>query len=61
MEEDPGVFIGAGFDIDVNNWFIGGEYTYATTEDSIFPETTAYYINAGVRFGKVTPFIIFED
>ncbi len=61
VEEDPGVFIGAGFDIDVNNWFVSGEYTYTTTEDSIFPETTAYYINAGLRFGKFTPFITFED
>lgn len=59
--EDSGTFIGGGIDVDLSNWFLSGEYTYIKTDDSIFPETNSFYVTTGVRLGKFTPHITFED
>ncbi|WP_086929512.1 porin [Agarilytica rhodophyticola] len=61
VSKDSGTFIGGGIDIDLSSWFLSGEYTYITTDDSVFPETTAFYLTSGIRLGKFTPHITFED
>lgn len=60
QEEDLGKFIGVGIEIDKFDWFVSGEFTSVNTEDSFLTEDIAYYVTAGLRFGKYTPSITYE-
>ncbi|WP_205663271.1 topoisomerase IV [Alteromonas facilis] len=59
-EDDSGIFYGISLEYDAFDWFIGAEYTGVEIEDSFYPDETNYYVTAGLRHGKWTPFITYE-
>jgi len=58
--QDTGIFYGATIEYDTLDWFVAAEYTGTEIEDSFYPKETNYYVTAGVRTGKWTPFITYE-
>ena len=60
IEDDEGVFLGLGLEFDNFNWFVSGEWTSITLEDSFSPKDVAYYVTAGTRIGKWTPHITYQ-
>lgn len=60
INEDKGTFIGVGLEFDNFDWFVAGEWTKVTLEDSFSPDDTAYYVTAGKRIGKWTPHITYQ-
>jgi hypothetical protein len=60
LQEDQGVFLGAGLEYDNFNWFVSGEITSVETKDSFSPKDIAWYVTAGTRLGKWTPHITYE-
>lgn len=58
--EDSGVFYGGSIEYDAFDWFISGEYTGVEIEDSFYPKEVSYYVTAGFRTGKWTPFATYE-
>lgn len=61
VDDDTGVFAGVGIEYDNFNWFIASEYTLVTIDDSFYPDEKNYYVTAGARFGKWTPFVTYES
>lgn len=59
-EEDSGIFYGMSIEYDAFDWFIGAELTGIEIQDSFYPDETNYYVTAGLRSGKWTPFITYE-
>jgi len=60
VEDDEGTFLGVGFNYDNFRWFISGEWTKVTLDDSLVANDTAYYLTSGFRSGKWTPHITFQ-
>ena len=60
VNDDTGNFYGVGIEYDSFDWFFGGEYTLVKIEDSFYPDEVNYYVTAGIRQGKWTPFITYE-
>jgi len=60
VNNDTGNFYGIGVEYDSFDWFFGGEYTLVTIEDSFYPDEVNYYLTAGIRQGKWTPFVTYE-
>lgn len=58
--EDNGIFYGGSVEYDAFDWFVAAEYTAVEVEDSFYPDEDNYYITAGIRTGKWTPFITYE-
>lgn len=61
MEEDTARFVGIGVQIDTFDWFVGGEYTDIDIEESYTPKDEAWYVTAGMRFGKWTPSFTYQS
>jgi hypothetical protein len=61
IADDTGIFLEATIGIDKYDWFMIGEYTSMIVNDSIIADTDAWYLTAGMRFGKFTPHITFES
>jgi hypothetical protein len=59
--DDSGTFAGASIAYDNFNWFVSAEYTVVEIEESFYPKDTNYYVTAGFRSGKWTPFITYEN
>jgi hypothetical protein len=59
-EESTGTFYGLGLEYDAYDWFISGEITSIDSENSYLAEDVAYYVTAGIRFGKFTPSLTYE-
>jgi hypothetical protein len=59
-EESTGTFYGLGLEYDAYDWFVSGEITSIDTESSYLAEDVAYYVTAGMRFGKFTPSLTYE-
>lgn len=61
LDGDRGVFMGAGVNIDRNDWLVTAEYSKHETRGSFLEAANkAHYISVGHRFGKFTPFFMFE-
>ena len=60
VNEDDGRFYGIGVEYDTFDWFIAGEYTLVTLEDSFYPDEKNAYVTAGFRIGQWTPFATVE-
>ena len=60
VDEDTGTFFEVAIDIDKYDWFIGAEYTNFEVDDAIVAPNEAWYVTAGMRFGKFTPHITYE-
>lgn len=60
VNDDSGSFFEIAMDIDKYDWFVGAEYTRVEVEDSIIATNDAWYVTAGMRFGKFTPHITYE-
>ncbi|MDM7860476.1 topoisomerase IV [Alteromonas sp. ASW11-36] len=58
--DDSGLFYGASIEYDAFDWFVAAEFTGAEIEDSFYPDETNFYVTAGLRSGKWTPFITYE-
>ncbi|MDT0581231.1 MULTISPECIES: topoisomerase IV [Alteromonadaceae] len=58
--DDTGVFYGASIEYDTFNWFVAAEFTGVEIEQSFYPDELNYYVTAGIRTGKWTPFITYE-
>ncbi len=57
---DSGIFYGGSIEYDAFDWFVAAEYTGVEVEDSFYPDEVNYYVTAGIRTGKWTPFITYE-
>jgi hypothetical protein len=57
---DSGIFYGGSIEYDAFDWFVAAEYTGVEIEDSFYPDEVNYYVTAGIRTGKWTPFITYE-
>ena len=60
VDDDTGTFFEIAVDIDKYDWFIGAEYTKFEVDDAIVAPNDAWYVTAGMRFGKFTPHITYE-
>ncbi|MCW8090262.1 porin [Alteromonas sp. ASW11-130] len=60
VRDDTGVFTGLGLEYDNFDWFISGEITEITVDDSYYVDRVNYYVTAGVRLDKFTPFVTAE-
>ena len=60
VNEDSGTFFEIAIDIDKYDWFIGAEFTKTEVDDAIIASNEAWYVTAGMRFGKFTPHITYE-
>jgi len=58
--DDDGLFYGVSLEYDAFDWFVSAELTGVEIEDSFYPEEMNYYVTAGMRSGKWTPFITYE-
>lgn len=59
-DADSGIFYGGSIEYDAFDWFVAAEYTGVEIEDSFYPDEVNYYVTAGIRTGKWTPFITYE-
>lgn len=59
-DDDSAIFYGASIAYDAFNWFIAAEYTGVEIEQSFYPNDVNYYVTAGIRSGKWTPFLTYE-
>jgi hypothetical protein len=60
LRDDRGTFKGVGLEYDNFEWFISGEFTEVSTEDSFAADDIAYFLTAGTRLGKFTPSLTYE-
>ncbi|GAC21609.1 porin [Paraglaciecola arctica] len=60
-ENDTSPFLGLGLEVDKYDWFVSGEITILETEKSFNPKSDAYYVTAGLRLGKFTPSVTYEN
>lgn len=60
VEDDTIGFFELAANIDKYDWFVGAEYTRTELDDSTVATEDAWYLTAGMRFGKFTPHITFE-
>ena len=58
--DDDGLFYGVSLEYDAFDWFVSAEFTGVELEDSFYPDDINYYVTAGMRSGKWTPFITYE-
>jgi hypothetical protein len=50
--------VGAGLTYDPGTWFLTGDSNY--TQDAYFGDFVAWYVSAGVRLGRFTPYILYS-
>ncbi len=60
IDGDNGTFVGLGFGIDYNNIIINGEYSIVDVDEALFLKDTQWYVMAGYRIGKFTPYAMYE-
>lgn len=60
VEEDTGTFFEVAVGVDKYDWFVGAEYTQTEVDGSVIADNKAWYVTAGLRFGKFTPHITYE-
>ena len=60
IEEDTGTFFEVAVGVDKYDWFVGAEYTQTEVDGSVIADNKAWYVTAGLRFGKFTPHITYE-
>lgn len=60
VEKDTGTFFEVAVGVDKYDWFVGAEYTQTEVDGSVIADNKAWYVTAGLRFGKFTPHITYE-
>jgi len=60
IDEDAAGFVEIAVNIDKYDWFIGAEYTHIDFDGAPISGDDAWYVTAGMRFGKFTPHITYE-
>ena len=60
VDEDTGTFFEVAINVDKYDWFVGAEYTHTQVDNAVIAENSAWYVTAGMRFGKFTPHITYE-
>lgn len=55
-EEAPFVVMGGGVSYDPGSWFVMAEYAELRS-DSVYGDSSAWYVSAGPRLGSVVPFV----
>jgi hypothetical protein len=50
---------GAGFSYEPGPWFVSGDSNY--TQSGYFGDLLAWYVSAGMRFGRVTPYALYAS
>lgn len=60
VNEDTGTFFEVAVDIDKYDWFVGAEFTQTEVDGAVIADNKAWYVTAGLRFGKFTPHITYE-
>lgn len=54
IDEDYGTYFALGLGVDYESFIMDAEWITYEVEDSIIPETNAYYVTLGWRFGPTT-------
>lgn len=60
VADDSGSFLEVAVDVDQYDWFIGAEFTRVEVDKAVIAANDAWYVTAGMRFGKFTPHITYE-
>ncbi len=60
VDDDSGSFLEVAVDVDKYDWFVGAEFTRVEVEEAVIAVNDAWYVTAGMRFGKFTPHITYE-
>jgi hypothetical protein len=60
INDDKATFSGLSVVYDNFDWFIGGEITEITVENSFANDDITYYVTAGTRIGKWTPSVTYQ-
>lgn len=60
FDEDKASFAGVGFSADVNNLIAVTEFTMVRADETLLEERNSWYVSAGYRIQKFTPFITYE-
>mmetsp|Transcript_56938 Transcript_56938/g.180152 ORF Transcript_56938/g.180152 Transcript_56938/m.180152 type:complete len:392 (-) Transcript_56938:919-2094(-) len=58
--DDTGIFYGLSLEYDSYDWFVAAEMTGIKIDQSFYQDESNFYITAGIRTGKWTPFITYE-
>jgi hypothetical protein len=58
--DDTGIFYGLSIEYDAYDWFVAAEMTGIKIDDSFYQDESNFYVTAGIRTGKWTPFITYE-
>jgi hypothetical protein len=61
FEDVKGSFTSAGISMDYNNIIGQAEYAKRKTDTRLVPDTSSWYVMAGYRWGKFTPFYVHGD
>lgn len=59
-EDDSAIFYGGTIEYDAFTWFVAAELTGVEIEQSFLPKDINFYVTAGFRMGKWTPFVTYE-
>lgn len=60
VDDDTVGFFELAVNIDKYDWFVGAEYTHISFDEAPIANDDAWYVTAGMRFGKFTPHITYE-
>lgn len=60
FDEDKASFAGIAFSADINNIIAVAEYTMVRADETPLEERNSWYISAGYRIQKFTPFFTYE-
>lgn len=52
-------YIGFGTSYDPGEWFVIGEYGRNRVSGGFIPDSTAWYVSSGYRFGDITPYLTY--
>lgn len=60
FDEDKASFVGIGFTADINNLIAVAEYTSVVADETPLQDRNSWYISAGYRIQKLTPYVTYE-
>ncbi|MFL0798100.1 MAG: porin [Cellvibrionaceae bacterium] len=61
LDEDYGDFFGLGFTLEPGNWFVGAEWSTISIEDTLYLDSSQWYLSVGHRFDSLMPYITYQQ
>lgn len=60
FDEDKASFAGIGFSVDYQSFIASAEYTMVKADETLLAERNSWFMSAGYRIQKFTPYISYE-